>query len=100
MKIKRVSVLLICICIVVALCSCKSSSKLCGNWVCDEVHSSYPDQMIMNEDGTGTMDGVSCSWSANDDTITFVAGIYGSYSYKYSIKGYTLYLDEYSYTKQ
>lgn len=71
-----------------------------GNWVCDEVHRGYPDQIIINKDGTGTGDGVSCSWSVKDDTVTFVLGIYGAYSYKYSVKGSTLYLDDYTYTKQ
>ena len=100
MKSKGISILLACIFSISIFCSCGTSSSIYGNWVADEVHSQYPDQLIINEDGSGMVDGLLCNWSEKDDTITFVVGGYGSVSYTYTMDGSTLYLDEYTYTRQ
>lgn len=97
---KKVVVLLVLICTIGAISSCSSSSKLAGNWVCEEQHSGYPEQMTLKKDGTGTVEGFSCNWTTKDGTLTLSVGILGSFSYKYKFSGSALYLDEYAYKKQ
>ena len=92
-----ISIIILLVCLLVA---CGSNSKLTGNWVCDEVHNGYPDQMIINSDGTSTIDGISSSWRVEGNQFIFVAGSYGSFTYEYEVSGKTLYLDDYSYHKQ
>ncbi len=101
-KTKRIIVALLVAATVMSMvfmfCSCGTSSRFVGNWVCDEVHSGYPDQLTLNSDGTGTGDGFSCSWTAQDGTINF--NLNGTrYTYEYEFKGAKLYLDDYSYSK-
>ena len=98
---KKYIVLLFALIICFSLCACDSSAnELEGNWVCQEVHSGYPDQMILNEDGTGTTDGISCTWYAKDGVITLtIAGLLTE-DYTYEFRDSVLYLDGYGYDKQ
>lgn len=102
MRTKSILFLAITLCVLLSLCSCGSSSELVGNWVCDEAHSGYPDQMTLNADGTGTVDGFSCSWTENDGELVLNVGsvLIGVKTYDYSFSGSKLYLDGYSYTKK
>lgn len=90
--------------IAVILCSISlgCGAGIEGNWVCDEVHGGYPDQMSLNEDGTGTADGYSCNWYVADNQLTITVGsiFAGTLTYEYSVSGTELYLDEYRYTRQ
>ena len=86
--------------IVLFLCACGSSTdKLVGNWICEEVYSGYPDQMTLNEDGTGTVDGYGCNWTAENGVLTIAVGnlLIGTLEYSYEIDDSVLYLDGYGY---
>ncbi|MBQ6531279.1 MAG: hypothetical protein IJI39_10240, partial [Clostridia bacterium] len=85
---------------IMSLCSCGSSNSIVGNWVCQEVHDGYPDQMTLKDDGTGMVEGVSCSWNTNNDKLSIIAGSYGQFDYTYKIDGQILYLDSYAYDKK
>lgn len=53
----------------------------------------YPeDDFVIYENGSFTTDGMSGTYSMNDDTITFSFSIFGSYTYEYDISGNTLML--------
>ncbi len=100
-KAKVIIVLILVVCMTVSICACGGAkSKVVGNWVCDEVHGDYPDQITLNRDGTGTGDGFSLNWSIQDDTITFNVGMIGTYTYYYEVYDSKLYLDGYGYTRQ
>ena len=84
-----------------AFCGCGTSSKkLVGNWICEEVHNGYPDQMTLNADGTGIAEGYTCNWYCQDGILTISVGnmLIGTKTYNYEVKGSVLYLDGYSYT--
>ena len=81
------------------LSSCSKQNPLVGNWVCEKVRNGYPDQMTLNANGTGILDGVSVNWSVDGNTFSFT-WIFGSHSYDYRVNGTTLYLDDYKYTKK
>ena len=89
---------LLAVIMVFSLCACTSTSKLVGSWVCDEVHSGYPDQMVLNRDGTGVADGISCNWSTSGNRFV-LSMLLGTYDYTFYTRGSTLYLDDYAYTK-
>lgn len=100
--LKKSVALLVVLCILFVLCSCNSSNKFVGNWVCEKSYGSrYPDQMTLQSDGTGTADGYPCSWAENDGTLTLNVGnaFIGSLSYEYRFEGSTLYLDDFAYDK-
>ena len=100
---KRLSILAILTCIVLFLCSCRGSSNLLGNWICNEVRNGYPDQMTLYKDGTGIIDGWTCNWTADNGTITFIASVVtGSQrvSYNYRMSDSKLYLDGFEYIKK
>lgn len=102
MRVKKFFVLGAILCLLLLLYFCGSSSKFVGNWVCDEAHSGYPDQMTLKADGTCTADGFSCSWTENDGELILNVGsaLIGTVRYDYKFRGSTLYLDDYSYTKK
>lgn len=78
--------------------SCSSGSRLEGQWVCETVHSGYPDSMTLNSDGTGLADGMSISWWVDETTDEFnFSYALASHDYAYSVSGDTLYLDDYAY---
>ena len=98
---KRLIPLILVLVICLSLCACGSDeNKLEGNWVCQEVHSGYPDQLILNADGTGTGDGFSLTWYVQDDVITMTIGVFLTKTYNYEFRGSVLYLDGYGYEKQ
>lgn len=99
-NIKKLYVLLIALTLCSFFISCGSGSKFVGNWICKEVHSGYPDQMILNNDGTGIVDGASCSWRNEDGKLILSVGILGSYDYDYEFRGSKLYLAGYEYAKK
>lgn len=93
---KKVVSLALAIVIALSLCACSSSAnKLVGNWVCEESCSGYPDQMTLYEDGTGVLEGVGCSWTAENGVLTILVGYLGTWTYEYEIDGAVLYLDGY-----
>lgn len=98
---KYLSVILIVVMIVtvcILLTACSNESKIIGNWICDEVHSGYPDSMTLNSDGTGIADGMSINWWVENDEFKF-SYVFGSHSYDLTISGDTLFLNDYSYHK-
>ena len=101
-KLRTALILLIVVCLLFSMCACGSSSRFVGNWICDEVHSGYPDQMTLNRDGTGMADGFTCSWNAKDGRLKFNVGsiLVGNIEYDYEFRGSRLYLDDYGYTKR
>lgn len=97
---KKLLSLALTIVVVLSLCACGSpADKLTGNWVCEGSYKGYPDQMTLNEDGTGIVEGYSCNWTAEDGVLTLAVGniLIGTLSYEYEIDGSVLYLDGYAY---
>ncbi len=97
--LKKCVIVLLVLGILFALCSCGSTSKLEGNWVCEVARNGYPDQMTLSSDGTGTADGYSCNWYEEDGILHLNVGnaFIGSKSYGYHFEGSTLYLNEFAY---
>lgn len=96
---KKALAIVLVLVMILSLGACGSSNKLEGNWICEESHSGYPDQMTLFEDGTGSVDGFDCNWTAADGIINFSLGLFGTKTYNYEISGSVLYLDGYAYTK-
>ncbi len=83
-----------------SVCGCgesqpENSSPFVGTWVCDTAPSDYPAQMVLREDGSGVVDGISFVWSVKeaDSEFRIVGGFGGNYRYTYAFDGSnTLYL--------
>ena len=97
---KKYAISLLIIIIAISLCSCGMSSGIAGNWICQEVHNGYPDQMTLKNDGTGMVDGISCNWTTNHGELTITAGIFGTMTYEYKMQGNNLCLNKYLYDKK
>ncbi|MBR1635007.1 MAG: hypothetical protein IJ682_08120 [Lachnospiraceae bacterium] len=84
--------------IILLLSACGSQNDLMGHWVFEgesgEEGSHYAYDIVFREDGTGSADGVSMNWSIDGEQLVLVLGIYGDYTYSYSLSGNELILDE------
>ena len=97
-KIALFVVLLMCIPICLSGCA-SERSKLSGRWVCQESMDDYPDEFLLNKDGTGMGDGMTFNWMAADGEIVFTFP-WRSVSYRYKLSRSTLYLDGFAYDKR
>ena len=81
--------------ILVSLCACGPSSKLVGKWITTKSKYNYPDYMVLNRDGTGSIDGYSCEWEEQDGKLILIApGLFSKEkSYTYEFKDSMLYLN-------
>lgn len=100
--IKKLSVLLIALTLCSFFISCGSKSKFVGTWYPKEkMSSNYPENiMVLNKDGSGTVDGFSCNWIEKDGELMLTSGIVGRSTYDYEFRGSKFYLDGYEYTKK
>lgn len=98
LKKKKIYGLYFGIMIILLLCACGSQNGLVGHWVFEgeagEEGSHYVYDIIFHEDGTGSADGVAMNWSIDGEQLVLVLGIYGDYTYSYSLSGNELILDD------
>ncbi len=88
------------ICMVIMITGCNlGKGKLAGNWACRESVSDYPDQIMLDKDGTGVADGMTMNWSESNGVLMLTFAL-GSYEYRYKVSGSVLYLDGYAYDKR
>ena len=100
-KYSPIAALLCCIMLLpVLLTGCGSSLE--GTWVCAKAKSGYPDIMIVEHDGKGSIEGVDMNWYTKDDRLYINAVQLVSYSfdYEYKFDGGFLLLDERVYIRQ
>ena len=64
------------------------SSKYDGSILYDE----YPSSLLLSRNGKGSIDGMSMTWTTEDDRL-IIAGQWGTIDYYYSVVESTLYLD-------
>ena len=78
--------------------ACGLQNGLTGHWVFEgesgEEGSGYPYDIVFREDGTGSADGASMNWSVDEGQLVMVLGIYGDYTYTYSLSGNELVLED------
>ena len=100
-KYSPIAALLCCIMLLpVLLTGCGSSLE--GTWVCAKAKSGYPDIMIVEHDGKGSIEGVDMNWYTKNDRLYINAVQLVSYSndYEYKFDGDFLLLDERVYIRQ
>lgn len=100
-KYSLIAALLCCIMLLpVLLTGCGNSLE--GTWVCAKAKSGYPDIMIVEHDGKGSIEGVYMNWYTKDDRlyINAVQGVSYSFDYEYKFDGSFLLLDERVYIRQ
>ena len=97
---KRIYKTLFVIVCIVLFCVIFSS---CGNsiakeWICDEIHNGYPDEITIFDDGTGVADNANFTWKTENGKL------YINFETKYKDRTFELktdngkmYLDSYSY---
>lgn len=95
---KRITAVLVLVITVLSFCSCGKASKLAGRWHCEtDINHGYPDQLVLNEDGTGSADGYGLNWYADDSILHLSISLIGTKEYYYSITSGVLHLDDYIY---
>ena len=100
-KYSPIAALLCCIMLLpVLLTGCGSSLE--GTWVCAKAKSGYPDIMIVEHDGKGSIEGVDMNWYTKNDRlyINAVRGVSYSFDYEYKFDSGFLLLDERVYIRQ
>ena len=95
-KILAWVLLLVTICGLLASCGKKT---IVGNWISTDPDSSNVEMMTLKKDGTGTIDGISISWTLEDDEFTF-RWLLGGETYECELDGDVLYLDEYKFIRK
>lgn len=97
---RRKGLLIIVVVVMIFLCACGSKNKFVGTWrATDDDDVSFGEIITLNEDGTGTVDGISISWDA-EDGIFHWSCVFGSDELTYGFKGSRLYLDGCEYQKR
>lgn len=83
--------------------SSDSNTALYGiTWILKEKpnsNRSYPDKMLLNEDGTGECDSLSLTWKAENNVLSLTIGI-KTLEYNYRFENNLLYLDNCAYANQ
>lgn len=89
----------VCIAAVIGIIAVSShSNKIYGSWEVseqslDEDLGGYPEKnFVMYDNGTFAADGISGTFSMDEDTITFTFSMLGYYTYEYDLSGDTLML--------
>lgn len=97
-KIYSIFIILIAISLLFSFSACSKKSPLVGRWFVEEGYAPdrYPESMMLNEDGTGIVDGgISILWY-DENGVFKISSEYFNFRYKYSFSGEMLYLTRFS----
>ncbi len=91
-------VILVAVTLCLLLSACSNNSKLTKEWICDEIHTGYPDEITIFEDGSGIADKAGFDWKTENGKLylTFHSK-YSAQTYDLSLENDKMYLDGYSY---
>ena len=87
------------------LTSCSNTNQLVGRWIPDtKTNSYYPEHyLLLNESGSGEIDGYDCVWFAEGEKLTIKARhsfMSKTFEYRYKVSWDKLTLNDFTFTKE